>query len=140
MEYQDYICPKCEHSYTALDAMALLDANSLLFRCEFCNSTLDQRDNSLKIASSRQMHGKLMEQLGPILKLLKETDYFVIPTHKKPLPVARNAKGMPIPTPDIPQAHLSQTGDALIHNSITVAGKSSFSLSSIMCHTKGIWI
>jgi hypothetical protein len=124
MEYQDYICPKCEHSYSALDAMTLLDVNSLLFHCEFCNSLLEQRDNSAKIAFSRQMHGRLMEQLGVILKLLKETDQFVIPTHKKPPPVARNAKGIPIPTPEATsQTHISQTGDAMIHDSIMVAGK-----------------
>jgi transcription initiation factor TFIIE subunit alpha len=124
MEYQDYICPKCEHSYNALDAMTLLNPSTLLFHCEFCNSVLEQRDNSQKISSSRQMHGKLMEQLTPILKLLKETDNFVIPTHKKPPHVARNSKGVPIvPSGSTAETHLSKTGDAMIHDSIMVAGK-----------------
>jgi nitrate reductase beta subunit len=96
--------------------MTVLDPNSLLFHCEFCNSILEQRDNATKIASSRNMHGRLMEQLNVILTLLKETDHFVMPTHKKLLSTAKDEKDSSTSYPEGQSNTLiSQMGDDISH-------------------------
>ncbi|GAB5591539.1 hypothetical protein Unana1_06439 [Umbelopsis nana] len=78
-ENKGYICPNCQRTYPALDAVGLLSMTDGLFHCEDCDNVLEENDNAENVKYSQEVLARLREQCLPIISLLKQTDSLVIP-------------------------------------------------------------
>lgn len=75
-QMEGYVCGECGREYSSLDAQCLME--NYVFKCEDCKGDLveNERDRS----GDCMIHSKLMSELDDIIKLLKETDKFNIPS------------------------------------------------------------
>lgn len=73
---EGYICTDCRREYSSLDAQHLME--NYVFKCEDCKGDLaeNERDRS----TDCMMHSNLMSELDDVIRLLKETDKFNIPS------------------------------------------------------------
>jgi transcription initiation factor TFIIE subunit alpha len=75
-QMEGYICTECSREYSSLDAQSLME--NFVFKCEGCKGDLvENRRNS---GSDCMAHTVLMAELDDIIRLLKETDKFSIPS------------------------------------------------------------
>jgi transcription initiation factor TFIIE subunit alpha len=81
LQNKGYKCPECESKFSALEVLTLVDPETSLFMCEYCGSELKPENNEESENAGQELYSKLMNQLAPILDLLKETDNKVIPDY-----------------------------------------------------------
>ncbi|PVU94426.1 hypothetical protein BB561_002558 [Smittium simulii] len=74
-----FICPSCKHEYSTMQALSLVDFSNGLFICEICSSALEDNTVSDVSAKSQETLSHLMDQCGPILNALKQTDSLILP-------------------------------------------------------------
>eukprot|EP00835_Amoeboradix_gromovi_P006296 NODE_716_length_4828_cov_0.189258.p1 type:complete len:262 gc:universal NODE_716_length_4828_cov_0.189258:3653-4438(+) len=75
-ELQGYICPSCGQEYGALDVESVLNVNTGLLQCEYCDIELDQ---NVKNQVSDEKLTVLMKQISPIVNILREIDGMELP-------------------------------------------------------------
>ncbi|KAH8556348.1 hypothetical protein BGW37DRAFT_417077 [Umbelopsis sp. PMI_123] len=78
-ENKGYVCPNCQRTYPALEAVGLISTTDGLFHCEDCDNVLEENDNAENVKYSQEVLARLREQCLPIISLLKQTDSLVIP-------------------------------------------------------------
>ncbi|KAG2182385.1 hypothetical protein INT43_007315 [Umbelopsis isabellina] len=78
-ENKGYVCPNCQRTYPALEALGLQSMTDMLFHCEDCDGILEENDNADNVKYSQEVLARLREQCLPIISLLKQTDSLVIP-------------------------------------------------------------
>ncbi|KAG2188925.1 hypothetical protein INT44_004067 [Umbelopsis vinacea] len=78
-ENKGYVCPNCQRTYPALEAVGLISMTDGLFHCEDCDAILEENDNAENVKYSQEVLARLREQCLPIISLLKQTDSLVIP-------------------------------------------------------------
>ncbi|KAJ1861345.1 hypothetical protein LPJ78_005386 [Coemansia sp. RSA 989] len=87
-----YDCERCQRRFTILEAVALLDASTGQFRCDYCGDELVDH-TSLEIAQESQKEASLiMDQFKSIIDLLRQTDSITLPA---PTPLSK------VPVPDM---------------------------------------
>ena len=89
-----YVCPRCNKQFSPLDVVTLT-ATARGFECDRCDAELVDDDDSVEVKSSQERLGRLMEQLKPVIDLLKKIDEAVVPQNefedalRQCIPVAR---------------------------------------------------
>lgn len=73
---EGYICSDCGKEYSSLDAQSLME--NYVFKCEECKGELIE--NKKSNSSDCAIHTNLISELDDIIKLLKATDNFSIPS------------------------------------------------------------
>ncbi|KAJ2845462.1 hypothetical protein IWW36_004771 [Coemansia brasiliensis] len=87
-----YDCERCQRRFTILEAVALLDASTGQFKCDYCGDELVDH-TSLELAQESQKEASLiMDQFKSIIDLLRQTDSITLPA---PTPLSK------VPVPDM---------------------------------------
>ncbi|RPB24171.1 hypothetical protein L211DRAFT_857432 [Terfezia boudieri ATCC MYA-4762] len=76
-----YVCPRCNKQFGPLDIVTLI-ATPLGFECDRCTTELVDDDDSAEVKSSQERLGRLMDQLKPVIDLLKKIDDVVVPQNE----------------------------------------------------------
>ena len=69
-----FLCPRCEKTFTDLEADQLFDFTTLMFRCTYCQEEVKEETISLPKTDARTLMVKFNEQLQPIFSLLLEVE------------------------------------------------------------------
>lgn len=75
------MCPRCHKQFTALDIVTL-GPSVTGFQCDRCEADLVDDDDSVEVKHSQERLGRLMEQLRPVIDLLKKIDEVVVPQNE----------------------------------------------------------
>ena len=75
-ELQGYVCPTCQKKYSALDVDQVLNFNTGLLECEYCDVELEQ---DVKNEVSDENLTLFTKQTTSIVNLLREIDLFDLP-------------------------------------------------------------
>lgn len=78
-EQQGYICPRCNHAYTALDLNNLLDPFTGQVLCEHCKVELQPEEKPSSFQDSRDKFVQFMGHTAHIVQLLQTMDQLVLP-------------------------------------------------------------
>lgn len=108
-------CPDCRQSYSLLEAQSYLCRADFAFKCPQCGAELEEKKSPANDLgeSPASLFSRLMEEVGPIIKDLKEIDHFGIPEmsrgkilfpSKAPALEDREAPRMEEPKAPAPQA------------------------------------
>ncbi|KAM3586258.1 hypothetical protein VKS41_002785 [Umbelopsis sp. WA50703] len=54
-ENKGYVCPNCQRTYPALEAIGLQSMTDMLFHCEDCDSILEENDNAENVKYSQEV-------------------------------------------------------------------------------------
>lgn len=76
-----YVCPRCNKQFSPLDIVTLIPSPQG-FECDRCNTLLVDDDDSAEVKSSQERLGRLMDQLKPVIDLLKKIDEVVVPQNE----------------------------------------------------------
>ncbi len=79
LENKGYVCGSCQAVYSALEVQTLIDPSTFLFLCEVCQCELVENKQHSGVKDSQTLQSRLMDQIRPLVELLKKTDSFVIP-------------------------------------------------------------
>ncbi|KAL6449576.1 TFA1 Transcription initiation factor IIE subunit alpha [Candida maltosa Xu316] len=71
---QGYVCSRCGHKVSQIDAISLLSEDKTEFICDICQGVLIEDDSSQQATLKQERLEKLMKQLDPIIKFLKIID------------------------------------------------------------------
>lgn len=78
-EKKDYHCPRCLSQYTTLQVLDSFGPTG--FICHKCGGALQEQHRAAGDSTGHEKQSKLMSQLEPLLKLLKEIDSNDIPNN-----------------------------------------------------------
>lgn len=78
-EKKDYHCPRCLSQYTTLQVLDSVGPTG--FICHKCGGALQEQHRAAGDSTGHENQSKLMSQLEPLLKLLKEIDLNDIPNN-----------------------------------------------------------
>ncbi|KAF8473929.1 TFIIE alpha subunit-domain-containing protein [Kalaharituber pfeilii] len=76
-----YVCPRCNKQFGPLDIVTLI-ATPMGFECDRCSTELVDDDDSAEVKTSQERLGRLMDQLKPVIDLLKKIDEVVVPQNE----------------------------------------------------------
>ena len=69
-----YKCPKCEKTFTDLEADQLFDPNSGMFLCTYCRSEVEEEASNAPRSDSQTLLVKFNEQMTSLYALLKSVE------------------------------------------------------------------
>ncbi|KAI0243038.1 General transcription factor IIE subunit 1 [Lamellibrachia satsuma] len=69
-----FLCPRCEKTFTDLEADQLFDFTTQMFRCTYCQEEVKEETISQPKTDARTLMVKFNEQLQPIFSLLVEVE------------------------------------------------------------------
>lgn len=86
-------CPKCEKTYTDLEADRLLEFVTQTLRCTYCDAEVEEEYSTVPKQDARTLMVKFNEQIEPIYVLLREVeDVKLAPELLEPEPIDIKAK------------------------------------------------
>jgi hypothetical protein len=69
----------CKKSFNVFDIQGLANATTMAFECDICNGEIEEKNDSEQLQATQELHSLMMEQMGPLLRLLKKTEGVAIP-------------------------------------------------------------
>ncbi|MCJ1448263.1 MAG: hypothetical protein MMC23_008778 [Stictis urceolatum] len=78
-EKKDYYCPRCKSQWTQMEVLDSINPMTGEFSCHKCNGTLERHETTAVDRAGHERQSKLMSQIDPLLKLLRQIDQVDIP-------------------------------------------------------------
>lgn len=69
----------CKKHFNVFDIQGLANPATMAFECDLCNGEIEEKNDSEQLKATQELHSLLMDQMGPLLRLLKKTDSISIP-------------------------------------------------------------
>jgi transcription initiation factor TFIIE subunit alpha len=77
-EKKDYFCPRCKSEWTQMEVLSSVSASGE-FLCQKCDGVLERHETSHEDRAGHERLSKLMSQVDPLLKQLRQVDQVYIP-------------------------------------------------------------
>lgn len=73
------MCQVCKKHFNVFDIQGLANPTTMAFECDLCNGEIEEKNDSEQLQATQELHSLMMDQMGPLLRLLKKTEGVAVP-------------------------------------------------------------